>query len=329
MHPTSPTPKTIGLTTLAMIAFATNSLLCRMALGEGMIDAASFTLIRLGSGALVLLPLVLLARRAPTPARPDWIAPVAMSVYMICFSFAYLALGAGTGALILAGSIQMTMLIAGLRSGERLRPAGWVGLGLAATGLVLLVAPGASAPPLGSALLMTTAGIAWGVYSLRGRGSNDPLRATATSFVLAFPLAALAGLPFLGDVHLSVNGVGLALVSGAVASALGYVIWYHALPGLTATSAAAVQLSISVLAATGGAFLFAEAFTARLIGSSAAVLGGLALVLRQQGAARSPAPTHEGRAQEPPPGPSGGRPCPRRLTPRPSSTQALRPEPIG
>ncbi|RKT47625.1 hypothetical protein [Thiocapsa rosea] len=130
MHPTSPTPKTIGLTALAMIAFAANSLLCRMALGEGMIDAASFTLIGLGSGALVLLPLAALARRAATPARPDWVAAAAMSVYMICFSFAYLALGAGPGALILAGSIQMTMLIAGLRAGERLRPAGWVGLGL-------------------------------------------------------------------------------------------------------------------------------------------------------------------------------------------------------
>jgi drug/metabolite transporter (DMT)-like permease len=329
MHPPSPTPKTIGLTTLAMIAFAANSLLCRMALGEGMIDAASFTLIRLGSGALVLLPLLALARRAPTPARRDWIAPVAMSVYMICFSFAFLSLGAGTGALILAGSIQMTMLIAGLRSGERLRPAGWVGLGLAATGLILLVAPGASAPPLGSALLMTSAGIAWGVYSLHGRGNTDPLRATATSFLLAFPLAALAGLPFLSDVSLSVVGVGLAVVSGAVASALGYVIWYHALPGLTATTAATVQLSISVLAATGGAFLFSEALTTRLIGSSAAVLGGLALVFRQQGAERSPAPIQEGRTQPRRSGPREGRTRPRRPPPRRSSTAALRPTPIG
>jgi drug/metabolite transporter (DMT)-like permease len=329
MNPTSPPPKTVALTALAMIAFAANALLCRMALGEGMIDATSFTLIRLGSGALVLLPLVALARPAGTSARSDWVAPIAMSVYMICFSFAYLALGAGTGALILAGSIQMTMLIAGLRAGERLRPAGWVGLGLAATGLVLLVAPGASAPPLGSALMMTTAGIAWGIYSLRGRGNTDPLRATATSFVLALPLAALAGLPFLGDVSLSATGVGLAVVSGAVASALGYVIWYHALPGLTATTAATVQLSISVLAATGGAFLFSEAVTARLIGSSAAVLGGLALVFRQQGAARSPVPIQLGREPALRQGPSGERARPRHLPTRPSSPSALRPEPIG
>lgn len=176
---------------------------------------------------------------------------------------------------------QLTMLLAGLWAGERLRPLGWLGMGLAGLGLVLLVAPGGSAPPTGGAVLMIVAGIAWGLYSLRGRGTAEPLRATATSFLIALPIAALVGLPLLADAQLSPLGIGLALASGAIASALGYVIWYQALPGLTATAAATVQLSISVLAVGGGAWLFAEAITGRMLAAAVAVLGGLTLVFCQ------------------------------------------------
>ncbi|MGA7981484.1 MAG: DMT family transporter [Chromatiaceae bacterium] len=273
------TAKVIALTSVTMIAFAANSLLARAALGEGNIDAASFAVIRVLSGAFALSLIVAATPSDSSAARGDWLGALWLFIYMICFAFAYLSLSAGTGALILFGAVQITMFAAGLRAGESFGPVGWLGLSLAGGGLAYLVSPGVTAPPLTGASLMTIAGIGWGLYSLRGRGVSNPLRATAANFVRAAPLASVAGLPFLGQVHLSVPGVVLAVTSGAIASGMGYAIWYATLPRLKATSAATIQLSVPVIAAFGGVAFLAERITMRLLVASIAVLGGIALVL--------------------------------------------------
>ena len=269
-----------------MLAFAANSLLTRMALGAGLIDAASFTALRMVSGAVLLL-LIALPRWLRLGRPPmNGLAALMLFAYMACFSFAYLSLSAGTGALLLFGAVQLTMFIAALRAGEYFAPLSWGGFALAVAGLVFLVSPGLAAPdPLGT-LLMLAAGVAWGFYSLLGRGAADPLRATAGNFILGVPLAlALAGSVALVQqeaLKAQAEGVWLAVASGAFASALGYVIWYAALKGLTATRAATVQLSVPVIAAAGGAVLLAEPLTPRLLAASAATLGGIAIVLLQK-----------------------------------------------
>jgi drug/metabolite transporter (DMT)-like permease len=278
------TANTVSLATVTMVAFAANSLLCRAALGEGAIDAGSFTVIRVFSGAIALALIVATLRSDSAPAGGDWLGAFWLFAYMICFSFAYLSLSAGTGALILFGAVQITMFAAGLRAGESFRPVGWLGLGLAAGGLAYLVFPGVTAPPLTGASLMAAAGAAWGFYSLRGRGVANPLRATAANFLRAAPMASIAGLPFLRSVHFSPHGVALAVASGAVASGLGYAIWYATLPRLKATSAATLQLSVPVIAAFGGVVFLSERISLRLLLSSVAVLGGIALVLAQRAA---------------------------------------------
>lgn len=270
------------LTLLAMVAFAANSLLCRMALGEGHIDAASFTTVRMASGALTLFLIVLPQWRRSGRAPADWRSVAMLFAYMAFFSFAYLSLSVGTGALLLFGAVQLTMFVAALRAGERFAPASWAGLALAVTGLVYLLWPGVTAPdPLGAGL-MIAAGTAWGLYSLLGRSMRNPLEATANNFILAVPLALVVSLLFLGDLRLSHEGLTLAALSGAVASGLGYVAWYAALKGLTAARAATVQLSVPVLAAVGGVVLLAEPVTSRLVLASAATLGGIAIVLAQK-----------------------------------------------
>jgi drug/metabolite transporter (DMT)-like permease len=269
---------TIALTVLAMLAFAANSLLCRLALQQGSIDAASFGSVRLVSGALVLWAIVRW-RNKPTPAHSDWLAATMLWAYVAAFSFAYITLPAGAGALILFGAVQLTMFVVGLRSGERFTPAGWAGFALAVGGLLVLVSPGLAAPPLAGTLLMAIAGIAWGVYSLRGRGAVDPVVATAGNFLRAAPLALVLSLVFTSQFNVSGSGVMLAIASGAVTSGLGYVIWYAALPQLSALRAATVQLSVPPLAAIGGVLLLSEALTMRLLLSSAAILGGISLVL--------------------------------------------------
>jgi drug/metabolite transporter (DMT)-like permease len=274
--------RTLLLTLLAMTAFAANSLLCRMALGAPSIDAASFTGLRLASGALVLW-LLLSRRSGEWRLRPNPKSALFLFAYAAAFSFAYLQLEAGVGALILFGAVQLTMVAAGLLTGEPSPPLTWLGLGLSSLGLVYLVSPGLTAPPLSGALLMGLAGIAWGLYSLSGRGVTDPLRATAGNFLGAVPLGLLLILPFLGSLHLSPRGIALALASGALASGLGYVIWFAALRGLSASAAASVQLSVPVLAAIGGVLWLGEAFTWRLALASALILGGIALVLRSKG----------------------------------------------
>jgi drug/metabolite transporter (DMT)-like permease len=275
------------LTSLAMIAFAANSVLCRLALGDGHMDAASFASVRVISGALALAAIVLYRSAGPVPRDADWRAALALFVYMAFFSFAYVSLGAGTGALVLFGAVQLTMFIVALRSGEAFSAISWVGLLFAIAGLVYLVSPGVTAPDPRGAILMAVAGIAWGIYSLLGRQAADPTRATAWNFLLSVPLVAITSLFFMDQFHTTSFGIALAVASGILASGIGYVIWYAALRGLAATSAATVQLSVPVIAAIGGVVLLSEDLTLRLLIASAATLGGVAIVLMQRTARRA------------------------------------------
>lgn len=270
-----------GLTSLALLAFAANSLLCRMALGAQTIDAKSFTVIRLASGAVVLC-VILQSRGRPNGIGWDWKAAFMLAAYAVSFSFAYITLAAGTGALILFGAVQLTMFVSGLRGGEHFSGPSWLGLLLALGGLIYLVSPGVAAPAPGGAALMTLAGVAWGIYSLRGRGAGNPLAVSARNFLIALPLALVASLLFPGPWHAEASGVLLAIASGAVASGLGYVIWYAALRHHSATSAATVQLSVPLIAAVGGVLLLSEPITPRLLAAGIAILGGIALVLSQR-----------------------------------------------
>lgn len=261
-----------------MLAFAANSLLCRLALRAEHIDAASFTTIRLAAGALVLWLIVRLRGGMPAAAG-SWASALALFAYAAAFSFAYLTLPASAGALLLFGAVQATMIGYGLWRGERLDAVQWGGLVLACAGLVGLLLPGLSAPPLGGALLMALAGVAWGVYSLRGRGGGEPTAATAGNFLRALPFAAVLSLAALPGAAFDGAGVAYAVASGALASGLGYAIWYAALPGLKAAQAASVQLSVPVIAALAAAVLLDEAIDLRLVLASVGVLGGIALVI--------------------------------------------------
>jgi drug/metabolite transporter (DMT)-like permease len=268
----------ILLTLIAMIAFAANTILCRLALKGAGIDAASFTAVRLVSGALVLW-LIVAMRSGMGTIGGSWPSALALFSYAAPFSFAYVTLPTGAGALLLFGAVQATMIFAGLRAGERLNPRQTTGLVLALAGLVYLMLPGLSAPPLAGSLLMIAAGISWGVYSLRGRGIPNPLGATAGNFMRAAPLAIGVSLIALPWAKLDMAGAGYAIASGAVASGMGYAIWYAALRGLKATSAATVQLSVPVIASAGGVVLVGEPITLRLVLASLAILGGIALVI--------------------------------------------------
>lgn len=266
-----------------MVAFACNSLLCRLALQHTAIDAASFTTLRLASGAIVLW-LIALGMK-PDDARAaagDWRSAFALFAYAAAFSFAYVSLPASIGALLLFAAVQATMIGHGLRSGERFGRAQLLGFVLALAGLVGLLAPGLSAPPLGGSLLMIAAGVAWGAYSVRGQHRRgDPTLATASNFARAVPFGVALSLLVTtrGTATVDVAGAWYAFLSGAFASGVGYAIWYAALPGLRATTAATVQLSVPVLTAIGGILLLGEDVTLRLALASAAVLGGIALVV--------------------------------------------------
>jgi len=274
------------LTALAMIAFAGNSLLCRLALKQTAIDAASFTLIRIISGALCLGVIVQI-RKGTLRKAGSWPSALALFGYAALFAFAYLRLTAGTGALLLFGAVQATMIFWALKKGERLRLGQIAGLLMALAGLIALVFPGLSAPPLGAALLMLGAGIAWGIYSLRGKGGGDPLPATAGNFLRAVPLAVVLSLLAWPSANFDRAGIGYAISSGALASGIGYAIWYTALPALKASRAATVQLSVPVLAAAGGIAFLGESITLRFVIAAIAVLGGIALVLLERRAAAS------------------------------------------
>ena len=279
-----------------MIAFASNSLLCRLALKQTGIDAATFTFDRIVSGALALWLLVKLRRAFSVAAVSlsrqsqaeadhrrtfpgDWPSALALYIYAAAFSFAYVTLPAGTGALLLFGAVQATMILWGFRKGESLDAIQIIGFLAAVSGLIALVFPGLSAPPLFGSILMLSAGVAWGIYSLRGKGNEDPAGTTAGNFLRAIPFAVLVSVAAIKQHHFDSLGATYAVLSGAITSGLGYVIWYTALPALKATSAATVQLSVPVLTAAGGILLLGEPLTFRFLLASVAVLGGILLVI--------------------------------------------------
>ena len=269
--------QTTLLTLLALVAFAGNSVLCRLALTHTAIDPASFSSIRLASGAVALWLIVQFCH-GRLELGGSWSSACALFVYAASFSFAYVTLPTGAGALLLFGAVQATMIGAGLWAGERMSRGQWGGFAVALGGLVALLLPGFSSPPLGGSVLMLAAGLAWGIYSLQGRGLGDPTGATAGNFLRTLPLAGLLSVTTLSWVRMDGLGVLYAMLSGALASGGGYAVWYAALRGLTATRAATGQLTVPVLAALGGVALLDEPITLRLVMAASAILGGVALV---------------------------------------------------
>ena len=277
--------KAVTLTSMALIAFVANAIVCRAAIAGEDIDPASFATVRLASGALALWVLAAGRRSAPRTANGDWVGGACLAVFAVSFAFAYRFLTVSTGTLILFGTVQITMLLAARRAGERFAPLAWAGFSLAIAGLIYLLSPGLTAPPPAGAVLMAVAGVAWGFYSLRGRAVIDPLWASAGNFVRAFPLAACVSLFFVWHTHLSLRGVTLAVASGAIASGVGFAIWYAALRHLTAIRAATVQLTVPVIAAIAGVLLLAEPLTWRMPLAAIAILGGIGLVLSHRASA--------------------------------------------
>ncbi|HSK73908.1 MAG TPA: DMT family transporter [Pyrinomonadaceae bacterium] len=272
--------KAFFLTTFALVAFAFNSILCRIALGTEAIDAASFTAVRLISGAVTLVLIYsFIGRKNAEKKQGNWLSAFFLFGYAICFSFAYINLTTATGALILFGCVQATMIVSALVKGERPGILEWSGLFIALGGLIYLVFPGLTAPPLFNSLLMAFAGIAWGFYTLRGKRSENPLADTAGNFLRSVPMVILIALPFLRNIHLSQKGILLAVLSGAVASGIGYSVWYAALKFHTATRAAILQLSVPVLAAVGGVVFLSEIISVRLILATVLILGGIGLAI--------------------------------------------------
>jgi drug/metabolite transporter (DMT)-like permease len=284
-------------TALALVAFAFNSILCRLALRGEEADAAGFTAVRLASGAVMLVVISYLCT-SPRVSKGDtlnpngpisplltrglahygsWTSAFFLFAYAVCFSFAYLGLTAGTGALILFGAVQMTMIVAAIFKGDRPTVIEWCGLAIAIGGLVYLVLPGLASPPPVSSALMAAAGLSWGVYTLRGRTGGEPLANTTGNFVRSLPFAAVLAIVYLPNLHLSTRGIALAILSGALASGVGYTVWYAALKHNTSTRAAVLQLAVPVIAAVLGIVLLAEAATTRLAIAAALILGGIAL----------------------------------------------------
>lgn len=268
----------IALTALAMIAFAGNSVLARLALKTTNIDAASFTTIRLVSGALILW-LVVKVRNGTKSSGGSFLSALALFIYAAGFSFAYVEVPTGTGALLLFGAVQLTMIGHGLWAGERFSKPQSIGLLVAFAGLFMLIFPGISAPSLSESVLMAGAGIAWGIYSIRGKGSTDPIGVTAGNFLRSVPLAIIMSMIMRQNAILDPMGVWYAIISGALASGLGYVIWYLVLPLMKTTRAATVQLSVPVIAALGGVIFLGEPISLRLTLASVAILGGIAMVI--------------------------------------------------
>lgn len=286
--------RTLSLVTVAMVAFAANSLLCRMALANTDIDPVSFTAMRLTSGALALAVLSLFSLRKVPGDSSLWVnlksnatflGGVSLFLYALCFSYAYISMATGTGALLLFGAVQLTMISFGLARGERFKRFQWLGFLLAFAGLVILLLPNASAPPLLAGIIMVTAGIAWGVYSLLGKKSKSALFATSGNFIyasiLCIPLVGF--LLSLNSTELVFDGTGalLALVSGVVASGCGYAIWYSVLPLIKATTAATVQLSVPVIATLMGWAILGEQLNIQIVIASIMTLGGIYLVIKR------------------------------------------------
>jgi drug/metabolite transporter (DMT)-like permease len=274
---------TATLTVLALIAFAGNSVFCRLALARPIIDPASYTAVRLITGAVALWIIAALRRKESFgKSGGSWISAAMLFLYAVTFSFAYISLSAGTGALILFAAVQITMIAVGLYTGERPETLEWLGLFIAICGLIYLVSPGITAPSILGSLLMATAGIAWGVYSLRGRGTSDPIGATTDNFLRTVPLAVGVVLLWLATLTITPMGFLWAALSGSITSGVGYVLWYAALPRLTATRAATVQLAVPVLAALAGVVVLSEAISLRLVISAVAILGGVGLAVSRR-----------------------------------------------
>jgi len=274
--------RTPALTLLALLAFAGNSRLCREALGRESIDPVLFSAGRLASGALALSMLVYLRRSGPRERRGSWGAAAALFLYALPFSLAYVSLEAGSGALLLFGAVQVTMLTVAIRRGERLTPLQWCGFAVALLGLLYMMLPGSTAPATVGSLTMILAGVAWGIYSLLGSGSSDPLGETAGNFLRTLPFVLLALIIAHRSLEAESRGIMLAVISGALTSGVGYALWYAALPRLAASTAAVLQLCVPLLAALGGVLLLAEPITPRLAIASVAILGGVRLSLMKR-----------------------------------------------
>lgn len=274
--------KIIAATVFALLAFAANSVLCRLALGENAIDPSSFTIIRLISGIIILMAVMQLSEKSNNvklKSKGSWLAASMLFIYAIAFSFGYVSLDTGTGALILFGSVQITMIITSVISGNKLHISEWLGLLIAFSGFVYLIIPDLVTPSLMGFMLMTISGVAWGFYTLLGRTSQSPLSDTVYNFLRTSPFILVLIFFGLNDIHLTYTGIVLAVLSGAIASGLGYFVWYIALKGLSVTQAAVVQLFVPIIAATGGVIFTHELITLRLIESSALVLGGILMVI--------------------------------------------------
>ncbi len=275
--------KTITLTFLALLAFAANSILCRLALGDAKIDAVSFTVLRLLSGIIMLLIIIsLTSKKTRSSVNGSWLSATMLFLYAITFSFAYISLDTGTGALILFGAVQITMIVISLFAGTKLHSSEWLGIFLAFVGLIYLVLPTISTPSFSGFILMSIAGIAWAIYTLRGKSALEPLRETAFNFVRTLPLLiglVLVAFNVMPSIQMSNDGIILAILSGALASGIGYMIWYSALKGLSTTEAAVVQLLVPLIAALGGIIFVSEVVTSRLIYSGIMILGGLLIVV--------------------------------------------------
>jgi drug/metabolite transporter (DMT)-like permease len=274
--------KIIAVTVFALLAFAANSVLCRLALGENAIDPSSFTIIRLVSGIIILMAVIQLSGKSNNvklKSKGSWLAASMLFIYAVAFSFGYVSLDTGTGALILFGSVQITMIIASVISGNKLHFSEWMGLIIAFSGFVYLIIPDLVTPSLIGFILMTISGVAWGFYTLVGRTSQSPLSDTAYNFLRTSPFILILIFFGLNDIHITYAGILLAILSGAIASGLGYFVWYIALKGLSVTQAAVVQLFVPIIAATGGVIFTDELITLRLIESSALVLGGILMVI--------------------------------------------------
>ncbi|OIQ01120.1 MAG: EamA family transporter [Zetaproteobacteria bacterium CG2_30_46_52] len=268
------------LTSLALLAFAANSVLCRLALGEGLIDATSFTAIRLVAGMLMLVILIAPKQHLVTVyTQGHWFSATLLFTYAATFSYAYITLDTATGALILFGAVQITMLLAAMRSGYRLSALEWGGMALSMMGFVYLMLPDAKAPSWSGFLLMLASGIAWAYYTLRGRACAFPLMDTTANFLRTIPLLTLLLLVFAHDISLSIEGVLYAILSGALASGLGYTLWYMVLPQLASIRAAVLQLLVPVLAASGGLLFVAEPITLSFITAATMILGGILMVI--------------------------------------------------
>jgi len=267
-------------TALALIAFAANSVLCRLALGDKMIDASSFTIIRLISGAIVLTVILKINRnKKQEKTKGNWYSSIMLFLYAITFSFAYITLDTGTGALILFGAVQITMILLSIFAGNRLHILEWLGLIIAFTGFIYLILPGVNIPSTQGFLLMTIAGIAWGIYTLNGRNSKNPLMDTAYNFIRTIPFLIILLVISISNANYSTEGIWLAIISGGVTSGIGYTIWYIALGGLSGTQAAVVQLLVPVIAAFGGVLFIAEKITLRLTVASLLILGGILIIV--------------------------------------------------